>query len=181
MKELKEAKIHTRKIARALSDGLIEKIKPGLYKLANYSWDEHCGFIDIMKANNSAVICLTSASEYYGLTTYNPPVITVAVPNNAAQFILNYPPLRIYYFIKRFYENGVDEVKTKTGTFKIYSREKTICDLFRYKNKIGEDIFLESLKNYFRMKNRDINKLIYFTEVNKIKDKIFPYIKAMAG
>ena len=32
MKELKVAKIHTRNVVNALSEKIIEKIKPGLYK-----------------------------------------------------------------------------------------------------------------------------------------------------
>ena len=179
MKEFKKMNIHTRKIANAVSDEVIEKIKPGLYKLINFSWDEDGSFTDIAKANKMAVICLTSASEYYKFTTYNPSIITVAVPNNTDKFIINYPPIKVYYFINRFYENGIKEIKTKTGIFKIYSKEKTICDLFRYRKKIGDDLFIESLKNYIKQNNRNTNKLIYCTEINKIKDKIMPYIKSI--
>ena len=100
MKELKVAKIHTRNIANALSEGIIEKIKPGLYKLVNYQWDENGSFTDISKSNKMAVICLTSASEYYEFTTFNPSIITVAVPNNTGRFLINYPPIKTYYFIK---------------------------------------------------------------------------------
>ena len=41
MVELKKANIHTRRIANAVERGIIEKIKPGLYKLVNYEHDEH--------------------------------------------------------------------------------------------------------------------------------------------
>ncbi|MGD8781141.1 MAG: hypothetical protein PVH88_19510 [Ignavibacteria bacterium] len=42
---------------------------------------------------------------------------------------------------------------------RIYSKEKTVVDLFRHKNKLGEDVVLESLKTYMRSMDRKINML----------------------
>ncbi|MHB8336881.1 MAG: hypothetical protein ACYC6P_11940 [Ignavibacteriaceae bacterium] len=49
-------------------------------------------------------------------------------------------------FPHKYYETGISEIDTKSGLIKIFDREKTICDLFRYINKIGEDIAIETLK-----------------------------------
>ena len=47
MKDLKFAWFHTRTVAKAVSCGIIEKIKHGLYKLTDYQWDEYNSFVDI--------------------------------------------------------------------------------------------------------------------------------------
>ena len=146
MQELRNQKIHPRVIAKAVVDGIIEKIKPGLYKLVDYPWDEHGSFADVCNSHNKAVICLTSVASYYDLTTFNPSYITVAVPHNTPGFKLEYPPIQVYYFPHKYYETGISEIDTKSGLIKIFDREKTICDLFRYINKIGEDIAIETLK-----------------------------------
>ncbi len=181
MQELRNNGIQTRTIAKAVNDGIVEKIKPGLYKLVDYPWDEHGSFADVCSSNNKAVICLTSAASYYDLTTFNPSYITVAVPHNTPGFKLEYPPIQVYYFSHKYYETGLNEIKTKSGLIKIYDREKTICDLFRYRNKIGDDIVIESLKNYLRLKKRDINKLFEHAETLSVKGKILPYVKAIVG
>jgi predicted transcriptional regulator of viral defense system len=181
MQQLRNNGIQTRVIARAVEDGVIEKIKPGLYKLVNYQWDEHESFADVCNSNNKAIICLTSAASYYELTTFNPSYITVAVPHNTPGFKLDYPPIQVYYFPHKYYETGIDEKETKSGLIRIYNQEKTICDLFRYQNKIGDDIIIESLKNYLKQKRRDINKLIKYAESLGIKEKILPYVKAIVG
>lgn len=181
MKELRNQKIHPRGIAKAVSEGIIEKIKPGLYKLVNYPWDEHGSFADVCNANKKAVICLTSAADYFELTTFNPSNITVAVPHNTPGFKLEYPPIQVFYFPNKYYETGIDEIDTKSGRIKIYKIEKTICDLFRYRNKIGDDIVIESLKNYLKLKKRDINKLFEYAEILSVKEKILPYVKAIVG
>ncbi len=181
MQELRNNGIQTRTIAKAIADGTIEKIKPGLYKLVDYPWDEHGSFADVCNSHNKAVICLTSAASYYDLTTFNPSYITVAVPHNTPGFKLEYPPIQVYYFPHKYYETGINEIGTKSGQIKIYNREKTICDLFRYRNKIGDDIVIESLKNYLKLKKRDINKLIDYAETLSVKEKILPYVKAIVG
>ena len=181
MKELRENGVQTRDIAKAVANGTIEKIKPGLYKVVDYPWDEHSSFADVCNANKKAVICLTSAVEYYKLTTYNPSYITVAVPHNTPGFKLEYPPIQVYFFHDKYYNIGIEEVNTKSGKFLVYNKEKSICDLFRYRNKIGDDIVIESLKNYLAQKKRDINKLLNYAETLKVKEKIFPFVKAIVG
>lgn len=179
MKELKLSGIHTRKIAAAQTDGLIEKIKPGLYKLVDFPWDEFSGFSDIYAANSNSVICLVSACEYYGLTTFNPSEITVALPRNTHCFRIYYPPMKVYFFTMKYYETGISTINSKNGTFKIYSIEKTLVDLFRYRKKVGDDIVLESLKNYLMQNKRNINKLLECAKQFGVQNKILPYIKAM--
>ncbi len=181
MKDIKETGIHTRNISKALFDGTIEKIKPGLYKLIDYPWDEHSSFFDICQSKNSAVICLSSALEYYGLTTFIPGEITVAVPHNTDKFQLDYPPIRVFYFSDNFYKVGIRKINIGKGVFKIYNQEKTIADMFRYRKKLGEDIALEGLKNYLKQKDANINKLREYAEICQVKTTMFPYLKALVS
>ena len=180
MQELRNLKIHPRDIAHSLSIGIIEKIKPGLYKLVDYPWDEHSSFADVCNSSKKAVICLTSAADFHGLTTFNPSYITVAVPHNTPNFKLDYPPTQVYYFPDKYFNNGIETIDTKSGLIRIYNKEKTIGDLFRYANKIGEDIAVESLKEYLKnSKTRSIPKLLEFAEICGVKKKIEPMVKAI--
>lgn len=135
MKELREAGIQTRIIAIAVGEKIIEKVKPGLYKLADYPWDKDSSFVDVCNSNKNAVISLLSAASYYDLTTFNPSEIYVAVPKNIDKFVFKYPPIRVYYFADSYYSHGIETIQTKSGTIKIHNKEKTIGDLFLYINK----------------------------------------------
>lgn len=181
MKELKQAGFHPRKIKEMLLTGKIEKVKPGLYKLADtFSKGTYSqSYIDVCLAMPQAVICLLSALEYHQLTTINPGRISVALPNKGKQNKLEHLPISVYYFRDNLYNCGKEEVETPTGTFRIYCAEKTICDIFRYRNKLGEEIALESLKNYLNNRNADINKLWNYAVQCRIKTIMQPYIKAM--
>ena len=180
MIELKKARIHTRSVAQAVKAGIIEKVKPGLYKLIDFPWDEHGSFADVCNSNKRAVICLLSAASYYELTTFNPSEVYVAVPNNTDKFTLQYPPIRVFYFGDSYYEPGIETLETKSGIVKIYNKEKTIGDLFRYINKLGEDVAVESLKEYLRKrKEMNISKLLEYSEICGVKKKMEPMIKAI--
>ncbi len=172
MQELRNNGVQTRTIAEAIKQGVIEKIKPGLYKLKDYPWDEHGSFAEVNHANTKSVICLTSAAEYYGLTTFNPSYITVAVPHNTPKFKLDYPPIKVYYFADSYYSPGIEILKTKSGIVRIYNKEKTNGDLFRYMNKIGEDIAFETLKEYLRNRRKmNIPKLLEYASICGVRKK----------
>ncbi len=172
MKDLKENGFHTRVIAKALNDNIIEKVKPGLYKLVDYEWDENSSFVDITKVSFKAVICLNSALHYYNLSTINPNLVHVAVPNNTARFSLDYYPVKLFYFSDTIYPLEIIEVKEANGSFKIYSIEKTICDAFRYRKRIGEDLALEALKNYVCSRKSDLNRLYKVAKECKMSEVI---------
>ena len=182
MAELKKANIHTRGIANAMELGVIEKIKPGLYKLANYEYDEHESFVEVCHANKRAVICMLSAASYFELTTFNSSYISVAVPHNTPKFNLDYPPIKVYYFADSYYSQGIETLKTKSGIVRIYNKEKTIGDLFRYINKIGEDIAFETLKEYLRNRRKmNIPKLLEYASICSVRKKIELISKAILG
>ena len=191
MKELKEASFYTRDIANLLDRGVIEKVKPGLYRLAKIEAVKakpsesgnmpSASIMDVCHAIPDGVICLVSALEYYGLTTFNPSEVHVAIPNAAKPPKILYPPVKIFYFRDRFYSPGIEQINTRHGIVKIYNKEKTICDMFRYRKKLGEDLALEGLKNYLKLKDASITKLREYAEICQVKTVMMPYLKALVG
>ncbi len=179
MKELRESGIQTRDIAAVVDSGRIEKLKPGLYKLIDYSFDENESFATVCNVNKNAVICLLSAASYHELTTFNPFEVYTAVPMNTPRFNLEYPPVNLFYFSAKMYKPGIEEINTNSGKIKVYNKEKTIADLFRYINKVGEDIVLESLKSYVKDKRKSVPKLIELARQTGIYKKMEPYLKGM--
>jgi len=192
MKELKAASFQTRDIARLLKEGTIIKVKPGLYRLVTLGdvvirlpRIKGSGstisqeLIDVSKALPDGVICLASALAFYDLTTFNPSEIYVAIPNAAKVPKIDYPPLRVFYFRERFYKPGIEKIEVPNCTIRIYNKEKTICDMFRYRNKYGEDLALEGLKTYLSRKEANVNKLRKYAEICQVKTIMMPYLKAL--
>ncbi|MBU0580062.1 MAG: Abortive infection protein AbiEi [Candidatus Margulisbacteria bacterium] len=180
-KDIIKASLQTRDLIKLQDKNIIHKIKPGLYRLSEFIVSDgiSSSLIDVCKAIPEAVICLLSSLEFYDLTTFNPADIYIALPHNKKPPEIIYPPVRIFYFRKRFYEPGIKTITTRYGKIKIYNKEKTICDMFRYRNKLGEDVALEGLKNYLATEERSIKKLREYAEICQVKTVILPYMKAI--
>lgn len=181
MKDLKAKGIHTDTIRKLQSEGKIEKVKAGLYKLADMPVLTNQGMIDICIAMPEAVVCLHSALSYYELTTTIPSRIMIALPREKKPSKLLYPPVEVFYFSQNMYRSGIKQVQTDNGIFKIFDQEKTIVDCFRYRNKLGKDVAIEGLKNYLSKNTYDTNKLIERARDGKMYNIMKPYIESMIG
>ena len=67
MQELRNQQIHPRNVAKAVSEGIIEKLNP-VSITVNYPW-MNTAVLQMYATLQKAVICLTSAVAYYELTT----------------------------------------------------------------------------------------------------------------
>ena len=167
--ELKERGIHQRDLKKALDDGRVIKIKSGLYRYGEIPMISHQGFVDVSLSVPHGVICLISALAYYELTTFNPTFIFVALPRNTWRPKIEYPPVEFFHFSKKQFEAGIDEIKIEGFNVRIYCPEKTVCDCFRYRNKLGLDIAKEGLTEYLKRKDRSLEKLLKYAEICRIK------------
>jgi len=180
IKKLKEKSFQTRDISRLLKEGIIYKIKPGLYRISEFSRSIEVkeSYLDICRAVPEGILYLISALDFHNLITYNPSEVYVAVPHSKKAPKIVYPPVRFFYLYHNFYSTGIETVETKYGILKVYDKEKTICDTFRYRNKLGEDLAIEGLKNYLKLPEAIIEKLMNYAEKYKAKSIVIPYLKA---
>ncbi len=181
MKDMKATAIHTREILRLVDEGQIVKVKSGLYRLADLQPNEANGLIEVCLAMPKAVICLASALAFHELTTHIPPSVTFAIPRSDKPIKLRYPPNNPFYFSKDQYKAGIEQHDVKAGHIRIYGLEKTICDSFRFRNRFGEDLAVEGLKEYLRRRDRDLHKLMKFAEICRVKGILHQYVKVLVG
>jgi predicted transcriptional regulator of viral defense system len=182
MRELKAAGVQPRVIAGLVRDGILEKIQPGLYRLSNVPDGEAPrNFYDVAAAIPKGVICLQSALAYYELTTQNPGEIWVAVPNSYKPPKMSFPPTKFIFFRDKWYSTGIEYVNQGKKVFRIYSPEKSICDAFHIRNRLGEDVAIEALKNYLARKNAAPSKLLAVARACGINNILMPYLKVMVA
>lgn len=180
-KELRANKVHTATIKKLSAEKIIEKIKPGLYKLAEYDYDSQTGLFEVCKAEPAAVICLVSALSYYDLTTQHAYITDIAIPNSKKAGKINYPPVKYHFFRDNSYRLGIESIKTAGGSIKIYNREKTICDLFRNRRFYGEEMLLECLKEYLKQKDKNLTRLYEYSQKLNVSKMVTQYLKILNG
>jgi predicted transcriptional regulator of viral defense system len=182
MKELRAAGFQTRDIADLVSNTQIERVKPGLYRLAVHEASvENAGLAEVCRALPDGVICLLSALDYHGLTTFNPSEVYVAIPHEAKPPRIFYPPIKPFYFRERSYTPAIEHIMTAAGEIRVYGREKTIYDMFRYCQKLGEDLALEALKTYLKLKDSSTVRLLEYASICQARTVMIPYLKALVA
>lgn len=179
-KELAGHGIYPRDIRNALDSGMIEKIKQGLYRLSGIELNENGSLVDACLAVPNGIICLFSALSFHGLTTQNPAFIDVAIPNAAKKKNIPYPPVVFHYFRNTSYNLGITKIKSKGKEIRMYDKEKTICDCFKNINYVTEEVALEALKDYSKLKNRNYNRLVGYAKACRVYNKISSYLKIIA-
>jgi predicted transcriptional regulator of viral defense system len=178
---LSKYNIQARTLRTLVAEGTAHKVKPGLYKLTSSgttagAWED---FVDVCTAMPSAVICVYSALSYYDLTTFNPPQVAIALPRNTTPARMSFPPVKAFRFSERFYSPGIERVRAGARHFRIYSPEKTICDCFRLRGSLGEDLALEALKTYVQSPRFDSARLDEMAAVCRVTSVIKPYLRAL--
>lgn len=159
--------------------GIIRKISRGIYQLASHELPGNPDLISVALRIPKAVICLISALHFHGLTNQIPHKVYIALPNSAEKPRLDFPPLDIIWLSEKSYLAGLTEQQVDDVPVKIYSREKTVADCFKFRNKIGIDIALEALKDYLRLPDRQIDQLLFYARINRVENLISRYLEAM--
>ena len=64
-------------------------------------------------------------------------------------------------------------------TINIYDLEKSVCDVVRFRNKVGIDITSEVLRNYLKRDDRNLDLLMKYATKLRISDIITQYLNVM--
>ena len=169
----------TRYMLYALRDrGVIEPVTRGIYRLADMPPIGNPDLVTVSLRFPNAVICLVSALAYHDITTQIPHEVSVAVPRGARLPSLDYPPIRAHRFSKEAYESGIEAHRIDGVPVKVYGREKTLADSFKFRNKIGMDVALEALKLHRERNGFDLEALLDYARVCRVERVMRPYLEA---
>lgn len=163
--ELVELNIYKSQIRFYIDKGIIEKVSHGLYMSTKIFKDE---YYILQKKYPSAIFSYNTALHILNLTNKTPSVIDITVPRNK-KVRGHY---NIHYVSENYYEIGIIKVTSPLGNpVKVYNAERCICDMLKSESF---DIELQNkiLDNYFRSKERNINKLLEYAKIFNIYEKV---------
>lgn len=152
------------RINKLVSDGKLTKLNNKMYENKTYQ-GETSDFAFVNAYAPKAVICMMSAARCYGLTTYLPDAVDIAIERDMKISTLpEWPKVNIWFFPMKRYSAGVVEGNDEACRFSVYDMEKTVADILYYRNKVGIQEAGEVLKNYLRREDRDLAKLHRYAE-----------------
>jgi len=167
-------------LARLTKSGRLERVGRGLYAHPNARIGEHHTLVEAAVRVPHGIVCLLSALRFHKLTTQNPHEVWMAIGVKARKPKADWPPLRIVRFSSRALTFGIETHTIEQVEVQITSREKTVVDCFKYRNKVGLDVALEALREYLRSRRRSIDALMEAAAASRVTNVIRPYLDALA-
>ena len=170
--------VHRVTLYRMFEDGLLERMSRGLYRLSATTPLENPDLVVVAKRVPQGVICLVSALAFHDLTLQIPHAIDIATPRNAEPPRVDYPPIRVFRFSAATFSAGIEVHAIDGASVRVYCREKTLADCFKYRNKLGMDTVLEALKRYKEKHRFEVEALLRYAEICRVAKVMRPYLEA---
>ena len=169
----------TRYMLYSLRDtGVIEEVSRGIYRLRELPPIGNPDLVTVSLRFPNAVICLVSALAYYGITTQIPHEVSVAVARESRLPALDHPPIRAHRLSGEAYGSGIETHWIDRVPVRVYSREKTLADCFKFRNKIGMDVVLEALKLHRTRNGFNLGELLHYAKICRVERVMEPYLEA---
>jgi len=180
IEELEASGLSRVAIGRKVEAGQLLRLDRGVYGPASFEPTEHHSLALVGIRSPKAVVALTSAAVFHGLTTQMPESVWIALPPGAWAPTLETVSVRVVRFSGARYEDAIEQHTIERVETRIYSAAKTVVDLFRYRNKLGLDVAIESLRAYVRRQDASVGALAKLAERSGVLTPIRPYLEAVA-
>lgn len=159
--------------------GIIERWGRGFYCLSDVSPLYSPEILMVAKKYPHAVICLVSALSFHDMTTQVPHVIDIAIPYKGSIPKSSHPLVRAVRFRDAIYKAGAETHDLEGVKLKVYNKEKTLVDVFRFRNRIGMDVFLEALKMYAANQPANLPLIHEYAALRGVTQSIMPYLETL--
>ena len=173
------AGIHPSTLYAMRDSGTLEVVSRGAYRLAGGAPLGNPDLLTVATRVPSGVICLISALAFHDLTTQIPHEVDVALPRGAEEPRLDHPPIATYRFSGEAFTEGVETHRLDGVPVRVYCREKTIADCFKFRNKVGLDTVVEALRLYREERKVKVDDLMRYATICRVRKIIRPYLEAL--
>lgn len=153
------------RLHRAEKKGKLVRVKRGVYALPYALVD---AMIDIETIVPGGIVCLYNAWTYHSLTMQTPPTFCVAIEAKRKVSLADKQLIKLYYWNAQSLTLGVEETEISSHKVRITNAERSVCDAVRYRNKIGEDLCLEIVRNYLKRPDRKIGLMMEYAKALRI-------------
>ena len=159
-------------VVNLCNTGYLERIRHGYYQLAD--WDTSSEEQLIATLIPKAIICVESALFHYGYSDFAPRKWSIAVPRSMSRTKLDIDALALqtYYVQSEIYELGKTTADFNGVMLPVYDRERTICDCFKYRSRLDNEIFNKALNAYVNDSKKDLRNLSEYAKKLRVHKKV---------
>ena len=159
--------------------GFLNRVRHGYYQLAEQ--DEASEEQILAKLIPQGVVCVESALFHYGYSDFAPRVWTLAVPRTMTKTKINMDAItyKPYYIQNKLHELGKTFADFDGVTLPVYDRERTICDCFKYRTKLDNEIFNKAVNAYVADDKKNLSNLSKYAKEMKVYKKVMDLMEVL--
>ena len=166
-------------VAALCKEGFLERVRHGVYQLpGNDQITEEQLLRELLP---QGIVCVESALFHYGYSDFAPRAWSVAVPRTASRTVGNIVefPLRAYYIQKEYYSIGKIIENFNGVMLPVYDRERTVCDCFKYRTKLDNEIFNKAINAYVADQKKNLANLSKYAKEMGVYKKMMSVMEVL--
>ena len=175
--QVTEAKIPRRCLTECVNKELLYKASRGVYVLPDV-WEDEMFILQYKYPKG--IFSYETALYLHGLTDRTPLSYTMTFPKgyNITAAKTNRVAAKIVNVEN--YELGLIEMQSPCkNKIRVYDAERTLCDIVKGNNACDIQIVNSAMKNYVRLKDKNINKLFEYATQLKVKSQRAHYMEVL--
>lgn len=174
-----DAGITAQQVVKLCNEGYLQRIRHGYYQLAekNDVKEEQL----VASILSDGIVCMESALFHYGYSNFAPRQWAIAVPRTFSRTKLKIDTIstKIYYIQNSLFNIGKVIEDFNGVKLAVYDRERTICDCFKYRTKIDNEIFNKAINAYVADDKKNLANLSNYAKEMKIYIKVMDIMEVL--
>ena len=152
--------------------GQLDRIRHGYYQLAEADTSSEEQLLATLIPKG--IVCVESALFHYGYSDFAPRKWSIAVPRTMSRTKLDVDALVLQpYFVQpEIYELGKITDDFDGVILSVYDRERTICDCFKYRSRLDNEIFNKALNAYANDTQKNLQNLSVYAKKLRVYKKV---------
>ena len=163
--------IDYRRILAFLEDGSLRRVKNGYYTIGTPGYSEE-QLIEALYPDG--VFTMETALYCYGYLSQRPAHWSIAISKNVSKsrFKIEYPIMVPYYSEPKVLTMGVGTTERFGKTMQIYTKDRLICEVLKYEDKMERADFRKGVLSYIEDEEKDVEALMDFARERKVLRKV---------
>lgn len=168
----------SRGILKYLCDqGRLERSGRGVYILPEI-WDDE--MFNLQIRYKRGIFSHDTALFLWGLTDRTPSRYCMTFPAAYNTSNIKKENIRFYKSVEGLYELGVTQISTPAqNTVRVYSRERTLCDILRKGSQTDIQLVTQGFKEYVKLPDKNITLLSEYSKRLRVSDKVRSYLEVL--
>ena len=168
---LLEGGVSYKSILAMVEKGDLIRVKSGYYSMPDTQFSEE----ELITAQYpDGVLTMETALFYHGYIEERPALWSIAVSKNISKsrFKVDYPKIRPYFTEDNTLSMGVETIEVAGTPISIYTVDRLICDILKYREKVDVDIYRRAIEKYIADEKKDTEHLMEYAASRRVVAKV---------